>query len=362
MSDIATYIGTSSDSTTQIFDKQPWTECLAQHSCVAFGSAELSEEAASELRVVRTTDRGGDHGAPKKLLASYLDTREFLKDHSPNAVIQLMRYPTHAPGVALASRQAGVPYIGRCTGDVFHGHVHHEFPRNIAVFGLSNAIGRLPVELADKMIALGPNMKAALSERGISASNVEIIPPTIDLSDRFYPVTNRESLRSSLGLPKDRKIALYTGRVTQMKGMDFLAEVVDKVASELDIMFIVVGDGSYRHKLEERFRDEIVRTIGRVPYDRIDRYYKAADVYLHPSPHEGLPLSILEAQECGVPVIARLAGDISFVTPSVADSAEEMATILRDEKYLSDRPEPKFFTKSHMFDAFDQIISDVTMA
>ena len=49
--------------------------------------------------------------------------------------------------------------------------------------------------------------------------------------------------------------------------------------------------------------------VGFVPADELADWYRAADVLVVPSAYEGLPLVVVEALHCGLPVVAtRVAG------------------------------------------------------
>lgn len=356
MSEIGVYIGNSDIFAGQILDTQPWGSCLSKYNTTVYGSATVSDSVRSKLEVYRTTDRNSCTNPLEKILMTYWDTLEFIDEQSPDVLMQIMKYPTHAPGVALAARRSHIPCITRCTGDVFNSYKHYSFAKGAAIFGLKNVIGRIPIMLSKKIIAVGPNIKATLVNRGANQSDVKIIPPVVGQRHKFHPIDNPAEYRQSLGLPENRTIVLTVGRVTRMKGMEFLIDVIERVRRQMDITFVVVGEGPYQRKLNEQFSDTTLRTVGRVPHEEIDQYYKAADVYLHPSPHEGLPLAVLEAQACSVPVIARDAGDVGFATPNVVSTPKKAAERLVNSEYSANQCNREYFTDEHMMGKFDEIL------
>jgi glycosyltransferase involved in cell wall biosynthesis len=125
---------------------------------------------------------------------------------------------------------------------------------------------------------------------------------------------------------------LFVGRLSGQKGMPFFRDVIEQTLSEIDAIFLLVGDGPWRERFEKDY-PEATLTVGRVPHERIHRYYQAADVYVHTSMYEGLPLVILEALQCGTPVVARRAGDIGLVTDNLVQHPEEMAAWLTSKNW-----------------------------
>jgi glycosyltransferase involved in cell wall biosynthesis len=80
---------------------------------------------------------------------------------------------------------------------------------------------------------------------------------------------------------------------------------------------MMVGGGPKKEDLSDKvikmnLEDEIIFT-GMVEHQEIHEYYQAADIFVLPSYTEGLPISILEAMACGLPVVATNVGGIPEV-------------------------------------------------
>jgi glycosyltransferase involved in cell wall biosynthesis len=87
-----------------------------------------------------------------------------------------------------------------------------------------------------------------------------------------------------------------------------------------EIRFTVVGDGpasTRLHKLaEELGLSEIVEWVRWVPHNRVQDYYRAADVFLFPSLRDSGGMAVLEAMAHGVPVVCTdLGGPGVIVNP-----------------------------------------------
>ncbi len=106
-----------------------------------------------------------------------------------------------------------------------------------------------------------------------------------------------------------RKVVLYVGRLSLMKGPDYFLKAAKKVLEkEKDACFVVVGKGEMMHQLMEEacalgIADKVLFT-GFIEREKlINGFYRYADVLVMPSLSEPFGLTALEAIANGVPVI-----------------------------------------------------------
>lgn len=122
---------------------------------------------------------------------------------------------------------------------------------------------------------------------------------------KFSPI-EKDVARATFDLPPDKILIGTAGRMEPVKNQALLLEAFAGIEHSVDAMLVLAGDGSQRTALEAKAAllglGKRVRFLGRV--DRMPEYLSALDVFVLPSDKEGYPLSLLEAQACGVPVIA----------------------------------------------------------
>jgi glycosyltransferase involved in cell wall biosynthesis len=359
MTRIGVYTGTiDDDSENVVAEFTSWGRYLQGYELEAFGGATLPPEAQEYYRKVETDSRAT--GNPyQKMRQAYRDCREYVERRSPDLLVQLWRYRTHGVGVVAAARRSGIPAMTRFVGDHFNEHDQFDGLRGLGVYSLS-LVGRAPLHLSDRVFVFGPYGRSEIVSRGAALDDVVLHPPPGDTGERFRPSADRAALRRSLKLPQDRQIVLYVGRLRKLKGMDFLAEVARRVTDQSDVLFVVIGTGPYGEILESDFRSDDVRVEGYVPHEEIHEYYQAADLYVHPSPHEGLPLVVLEALNCGTPVVAREAGDIGFVTPNVVTEPGEMVEMIVDQTWNDVFLNYRYFTECYQRKALRTAVEELT--
>ncbi len=106
--------------------------------------------------------------------------------------------------------------------------------------------------------------------------------------------------------------------LVEPKGIPYLlAALSDPALKAMDLRSIIVGDGPLRGELTaESVRLGVPVTFaGTVKNSEIVRYYHEADLFVLPcvtardGHHDGIPVSLMEAMACGVPVVStRLSG------------------------------------------------------
>jgi len=108
-------------------------------------------------------------------------------------------------------------------------------------------------------------------------------------------------------LPR-KQVLICVSRLIRRKGIDFLIRTAKELSKmEGNFEFLIVGDGPERELLEklvlELGLENKIKFKGRVPHDKLNRYYNKASIYLMASLSEGMSNSCLEAMASGLPII-----------------------------------------------------------
>ena len=191
---------------------------------------------------------------------------------------------------------------------------------------------------AVRALALGTELALQTRSRTIAVGTGEAEQCRQYLkSSRVSVLHNRVNTR---GLPShdpaSRPLVVNVSRITKHKAADRFAAVAKVLANEADFMWI--GDGDPRLK-ERYFRDSPVEVTGWLSRDKALLHLARAHVLLSCSRAEGLPLSVIEAQAMGIPVVL---SDISghrdaiddgvsgYLARSLDEAVEYCRRLLRD--------------------------------
>lgn len=200
---------------------------------------------------------------------------------------------------------------------------------------------RFGLETSDAVVCVSHWLEQQTREIFGFTGPIHVLPNFVDQAE-FHPRATG-SLRQQIGAG-ERPIIVHMSNFRPLKRALDTIEVLRRLPAELPAMLVLVGDGpdlslvrdaAARHGLTER-----VRSLGEI--DHVEDLVAAADVALFPSESESFGLAVLEAQACGVPVVASRVGGVPEVvlhgeTGFLADvgdvdaMATHVATLLRDE-------------------------------
>lgn len=274
--------------------------------------------------------------------------RQYATTRDPDVLFQVTRFPTHGPAVALAGRTTRTPTVTRLAGDNFR---EHRFADGVAetarTYLLKNGIALAAVHLADAVVVLGPTGRRDIEARG-RRTGVWEIPQPVD-QGQFSPGSTTEA-RESLALDPDERLLLTVGRISRRKG----AGTIRRVAPRVDAEWVVVGDGPMRDVLSAT---PGVRTTGRVAHETIADYYRAADLCVHPSHHEGLPNVLLEAAACGTPSVARDTGECDTVAAETFTDDDSLPGLVGREYAPTELDER--FDEERLAAEYDTLLTEV---
>ncbi len=140
------------------------------------------------------------------------------------------------------------------------------------------------------------------------------LPNGVD-STRFCPVDEsaRQTIRTRLGWPAERKVRLFVGRFVEKKGLPLLRRLAAERPQDLWVFIGWGPDDPAKWGLSN------VVPVGTLPQQAIRDYYRAADQLVLPSVGEGFPLVVQEAMACGLPAL---------ISPETLEGAPDAADVI----------------------------------
>jgi phosphatidyl-myo-inositol dimannoside synthase len=187
---------------------------------------------------------------------------------------------------------------------------------------------RRALKCADGIVAVSRFTRNTLiQDFNVPAEKIELVSNGVDL-ERFFPRPRPQDLITRYGLG-GKRVLLTVSRLYARKGMDRVIECLPKVLIQIpDLIYLIVGEGTYRPALQALVeRLDLARHVvftGAVPGRDLTDYYSLGDVFIMPNREmpdgetEGFGLVFLEANACGLPVIAgRAGGSIDAVSDQI---------------------------------------------
>jgi glycosyltransferase involved in cell wall biosynthesis len=199
---------------------------------------------------------------------------------------------------------------------------------------------RPPAHLITCAQYIGRRVRSEVEQRGLP-TEVTAIPNAVDLT-RFAP-GDRMAAREALGLDApDRFVILMLANLAPHKGQATAIRALHALTRRgVQATLWIAGEdrtgtGTYEQSLRQLAADLGVVSHVRFLGLRSDtpQLLHAANVFLLPSTHEGLPISVLEAQAAGVPVVG---SDIPGMLEVIEDGVTGFAVRADDAEGCADR-------------------------
>jgi glycosyltransferase involved in cell wall biosynthesis len=208
------------------------------------------------------------------------------------------------------------------TVHTFHGHVLRGYfdPVRTEIFRETE---RRLARHTTHLIAVSPQVRDELLELGVgSPDQFSVIRLGIELEKRVAAERSRAELRRLFGVPDDRFVVGWIGRMTSIKRVQ---DVVTAFAAlrrrGIEATLCLVGDGPDRAMIEQVAHDlGVIRDILFVGYQRdVASYYSFIDALILASANEGTPVVAMEALVAGRPVVSTRVGGIPDVVTDGVD-------------------------------------------
>jgi glycosyltransferase involved in cell wall biosynthesis len=260
---------------------------------------------------------------------------ETVESFMPDVIFSLNFFYT-TPSFLPAARKAGVPVVHKVPDMVKYTYSLHGL--NSFIVPKQFLHRQLIKKYVTAFVAASETTRRWI-EQDLGCLNTKLIRNPV-----LYPVREKAPV-----INKGTRRLIYTGRLTEDKGLETLLESISILNRKVDgLRLDIYGDGRQKARLRSlvRFRnlESVVSLNGCVPHASLMEEYAMSDVFVLPSTiPENSPLTIQEAMSQGTPAITtNMGGQAELVKDGVTgflaepgnpvDLAEKLEAVLTDEK------------------------------
>lgn len=259
---------------------------------------------AKDIEAIRIPGLGRSISIIKDLKAFFLLIQE-IRRFSPDVI------HTHTAKAGVLGRLAGLlarPKAKRI--HTFHGHLLHGYfdPRKVRLIILLEKILGL---FTYKFVAIGTRVRDDLVKAGVgNPKKYEVIYPGLQDLD-LYP---KSEARVALGLFPKKVYLVFVGRLTAIKRPDRLIDLASSLmVKHSSAHIIIAGAGELLEDLKAKaFRDALPITFLGWRND-IGMILSASDIAILCSDNEGIPLTLIQASQAGLPIVSTDVGSVSDI-------------------------------------------------
>ena len=240
------------------------------------------------------------------VISLFLNLMWVIKKYKINVIHSHSVIPTGFIGVIVA-KIMGRPVFVTAHGMDINNFEEKTFFKRLIQFSLNNC---------NKTIAVSKNLALKMISFGVTEDKIIILRNAVD-TNRFKP-TNNQKIREIYNINNKDILILFVGYLDTFKGIFELINAFYKIQHDnKNVKLMIVGTGPKEHEIKDKvikmnLKNSITFT-GNLKPEEIPDYYPAADIFALPSHTEGLPLVVLEAMSCGLPIIASNVGGIPEV-------------------------------------------------
>ena len=266
--------------------------------------ADYLDEVATDIKATRIAGLGRSV-SPIADLKAFFGLVRTIKTLKPDVI------HTHTAKAGVLGRLASI-IAGRGAVRIhtFHGHLLHGYFAGWKT-KLVILIEKSLAKRTHYLVAVGSEVKRDLLNVGIGKA---------DQYSVFFPglpqphTAGKAEIRKNLELDPTAIYCTFVGRLTQIKRPDRLLDVAAAmVKREVDIHFLIAGEGELFERSKARAIAEGLPVTFLGWRKDIDDLFAASDIAILTSDNEGIPLTLIQAAQAGLPIVAPAVGSISDI-------------------------------------------------
>ena len=261
-------------------------------------------EVAKDVKAVRVPGLGRSISPLRDANAFFLLIKEIRK-FKPDVI------HTHTAKAGVLGRVAGLiaaPSAKRV--HTFHGHLLHGY-FNTSKTQLVIFVEKFLAVITFRLIAIGNNVKKDLVNAKVGkVSKYEVIFPGLQPLKTYA----KEEVKKSLGLESDKTYLVFVGRLTQIKRPDRLLEIARYLKMNYShTQILIAGAGELLIPIKSKSESEGLPLTFLGWRNDIELILSAAEIAILCSDNEGIPLTLIQASQAGLPIVSTDVGSVSDI-------------------------------------------------
>lgn len=247
--------------------------------------------------------------------------KKAIRENFSGVKFDLVLYST--PPITLVS---AVEYVKKRDGAKTYLLLKDIFPQNAVDIGLMSTSGlkgllymhfrnqeKKLYRISDRIGCMSPANARYVIEHNpeVDPRIVEVCPNSIEVIDKSVDDDTRKKIRQKYGIPIEKKVFVYGGNLGKPQGVPFLIECLKQCKDLKDAFFLIVGDGTEYHLLQEyteSSKQQNLKLMQRLPKEDYDTMVGACDVGLifldHRFTIPNFPSRLLSYMQAKLPVLA----------------------------------------------------------
>ncbi len=151
----------------------------------------------------------------------------------------------------------------------------------------------------NRFMVISPSTRSDLASRGIAPDRIDVV--LCGLNHELYRNLDLER--------NEDPTIVHLGRLRKYKSVEIAIRAVEIIRKKLpEAKLLIIGDGPYKSALEDTVEkagmEEAVEFKGFMETEDVVKCLNKAHLLINPSPKEGWGLTVVEANACGMPVVA----------------------------------------------------------
>ena len=284
-------------------DSQAFKQILITGYCEE-NESDYLDEVATDVKAVRILGLGRSVSVIKDLLAFNGLIREIRK-FDPDVI------HTHTAKAGVLGRMAGLiakPSARRV--HTYHGHLLHGYFgqwKTLTVVFIERVLGWI----SHGLVSVGTNVMRDLLRAGIGTEyKFHVIFPGL----QDFQALSRIQARDELGLGFEKIYIVFVGRLTQIKRPDRLIEIASELKTEYpNVQILVAGAGELLDSIKSESESKNLPITFYGWRNDIARILSASDIAILCSDNEGIPLTLIQAAQAGLPIVSTNVGSVGDI-------------------------------------------------